>query len=242
MQRHIRTCAEVSSTRAAAPDGAARACRSPRTRKNSGTEKSRAHYFAIGSESVVVALASKARSLGTYAYGLRIPVTENQGPVLRAGIQAYMMGNDAFYSSLLELPQLHGGWQWSPGSAVLEVAATTGVALTGRFRSGTAETREMSGFTYGAHASMQVALDSDVDDRASAFPRVDGQGPVDMATGSLCIGTSPIELCADAPRDNKPTHASRKAPRKSARSTAASPSASPAALNEYEQCRYCAAR
>jgi hypothetical protein len=134
---------------------------------------------------------------GTYTYGLRVPVLEHQGPVLRAGIQAYMMGNDAFYSSLLELPQLNGGWQWSRGNAVIEAAATSGVALTGRFRAGASETRELAGFAYGGHLSVQVPWVR-LSAVAERLPANDGQGPVDMATGSLCLVTSPIALCADA--------------------------------------------
>ena len=133
---------------------------------------------------------------GSYTYGLRVPVFEHQGPILRAGIDAYMMGNDVFYASLLELPQVQGGWQWSRGNAVLEAAATTGVALTGRFRSGAAETRDLAGFTYGGHLSVQVPWV-----RLSAVAeRQEGSGstsPVDTATASLCLMTAPIALCAD---------------------------------------------
>jgi Caspase domain len=133
---------------------------------------------------------------GALAFGLRGPVTDHQGPVIRAGVQAYVLGNDSFYSSLLELPQLQAGWQWSRGYAVLEAAATTGVALTGRFRAGAAQSRELAGFAYGGHVSAQVPWV-----RLSALlerlPGDDGLGGVDMAGGTLCLVTSPVAVCGD---------------------------------------------
>ena len=44
--------------------------------------------------------------LGGFAGGLRAPIGENHGPLLRAGVFGYVRGNNGFYGSLLELPQL----------------------------------------------------------------------------------------------------------------------------------------
>ncbi len=134
---------------------------------------------------------------GAGAFGIRAPVTEHQGPVIRAGAQAYLMGNDAFYASLVELPQIHAGWQWSRGYAVVEAAATTGIALTGRFRAGASESREIAGLAYGGHVAMQVPWVR-VAVIAERLPAKDGLSPIDLATGTFCLVTSPLAVCADA--------------------------------------------
>ena len=137
--------------------------------------------------------------LGAFAFGFRAPVTEQQGPVVRAGAYGYLLGNDAFTSSLIELPQLQVGWQWSRGHAVVELAGTTGVALTGRYRVGDAEARDIGqGFTVGAHASFQIPW-LRVSLEAERLPTHDAIAlPVDVATGTLCAVASPLAICADA--------------------------------------------
>ncbi len=136
--------------------------------------------------------------MGGAAFGFRIPVGEHQGPVVRAGAEGYIFGNDAFYSSLLELPQVQLGWQWSEGHAVAEVAALSGVVLTGRFRSGDEGAVDLgAGLTYGGHVSIQVPWV-----RLSALverlPGATGLGSVDMAMGTLCAVASPVAICGDA--------------------------------------------
>ncbi len=137
--------------------------------------------------------------LGAFAFGFRAPVTENQGPVVRAGAYGYLLGNDAFTSSLIELPQLQLGWQWSRGHAVFEIAGTTGVALTGRFRAGEAAARDIGqGFSFGGHASVQAPWVR-VSLEAERLPTNDSIGmPVDVVSGTLCAVASPVAICADA--------------------------------------------
>jgi hypothetical protein len=135
---------------------------------------------------------------GLWAIGLRVPVTKRQGPIVRAGLQGYILGNDAFYASLLELPQIQGGWQWASGATVFEAAATSGVAITGRFRTAGSDSRELSGFTYGGHVSVHVPWGrlSVVGERISSGDALGG--PVDTATGIACFTVSPVALCGDA--------------------------------------------
>jgi hypothetical protein len=135
--------------------------------------------------------------LGGAAWGFRIPVTAHQGPVFRAGGVGYILGDDAFFSSLLELPQVQAGWQWSQGHAVIEAAATSGAVLTGRYRAWRADTRDLgTGLSYGGHLSMQVPwirLSASAEQLASG----DGLPPVDVAMATLCAVASPIAICGD---------------------------------------------
>ena len=143
-------------------------------------------------------LGLEGAMLGGGAWGFRIPVTEHQGPVFRAGGVGYIMGDDAFFSSLLELPQVQAGWQWSKGHAVIEAAAASGAVLTGRFRAWEATTRDLdTGLSYGGHVSLQVPWIR-LSAMAERLPSGDGLGPVDMAMGTLCAVASPIAICADA--------------------------------------------
>ncbi len=135
---------------------------------------------------------------GSLAYGFRAPVLPDEGPVIRAAASGYIMGDDAFYASLLELPQVQLGWQWSHGHAVIELAATTGVVLTGRFRAGDAETRQMGhGFAFGGHASLQVPWVR-ISLEGEQLPSYDSiSSPVNVARGTLCAVAYPMAICAD---------------------------------------------
>jgi hypothetical protein len=134
---------------------------------------------------------------GSIAYGFRAPVTRDQGPVVRAAASAHLLGNNAFYSSLLELPQAQVGWQWSHGYAVVEVAGAAGLVLTGRFRAGDAATRELGGFAFGGHASLQVPWVRFTME-AERLPSGDAlTAPVDVLGGTLCAVAFPMAVCAD---------------------------------------------
>ena len=83
-------------------------------------------------------------------------------------------------------------------AAVIEVAATTGVVLTGRFRAGDAETRQMGhGFAFGGHASLQVPWVR-LSLEAEQLPSFDSlSAPVNVARGTLCAVAYPMAICAD---------------------------------------------
>jgi hypothetical protein len=68
------------------------------------------------------------------AGGIRIPVGLSGGVVVRLGLRGYLSGNDLFYASLFELPQLQVGYQWSRSSLQTEIAARGGYVLYGRYR------------------------------------------------------------------------------------------------------------
>jgi hypothetical protein len=143
-------------------------------------------------------LGFEGAMLGGGAWGFRVPVTDHQGPVFRAGGVGYILGDDAFFGSLLELPQVQAGWQWSKGHAVIEAAATSGAVLTGRYRAWRADTRDLgTGLSYGGHVSLQVPwvrLSASGERLASG----DGLAPIDQAMATLCAVSSPIAICGDA--------------------------------------------
>jgi hypothetical protein len=136
---------------------------------------------------------------GSWAGGVRIPVGEHHGPVLRAGLLGYVRGNDDFYASLLELPQLELGYQYQHARTVVELGVTTGAALVGRNRTGeTAQRIVGAGFEVGAYGALQLphfrlglsAAQLPVDDGLST--------PIRVGEGTLCGLLAPFAICADA--------------------------------------------
>ncbi len=143
-------------------------------------------------------LGLEGAMLGGGGWGFRVPVTEHQGPVFRAGGVGYILGDDAFFSSLLELPQVQAGWQWSKGHAVIEAAATSGAVLTGRYRAWRADTRDLgTGLAYGGHVSLQVPWVR-LSASAERLSSGDALPSVDVAMATLCAVASPIAICGDA--------------------------------------------
>lgn len=136
--------------------------------------------------------------LGGLAGGVRVPFGRRHGPVVRAGFEGYLLGNDAFYSSLLELPQVQVGYQYMRGTTVFELGVTTGVVLTGRWRAGDAERRRLGGFETGAYVAVQVPWVR-LGASATRLPTDDRLvSPVDVAQGTLCFMSAPVAICADA--------------------------------------------
>lgn len=99
---------------------------------------------------------------GSLTFGIRAPVGLRHGPFVRAGIAGHLLGNDLFYSSLLELPRGEIGYQYMSGITVLEAAATTGLAIDGRYGQripptvGFSPLTPLSGFALGGYLAVQV--------------------------------------------------------------------------------------
>jgi hypothetical protein len=118
--------------------------------------------------------------------------------VIRAGVEGYLIGDDALYSSLLELPQLQLGWQWSQGHAVVEIGATSGIVLTGRFRAWEEPTRDLgTGLSYGGRISLQIPWVR-LSASGERLPAGDGLDSVDVGMATLCAVASPVAICGDA--------------------------------------------
>ena len=135
---------------------------------------------------------------GGVAGGFRLPIGEHHGPVLRAGAFGYLRGNDAFYASLIDLPQVQVGYQYLYGHTVFELGATSGAVLTGRFRAGEAETRVLgAGLEVGAYGAVQIPWFR-LGMSAMRLPTNDAlSSPVRTAEGTLCAIATPFAICAD---------------------------------------------
>jgi hypothetical protein len=137
--------------------------------------------------------------MGGIAAGFRLPVGERHGPVIRGGVLGYLRGNDAFYASLLDLPQVQLGYQYLHGRTVIELGATSGAVLTGRFRAGETATRILgAGLEVGAYAALQIPWFR-VGLSAMRLPTNDAlSAPVQTAEGTLCAIATPFAICGDA--------------------------------------------
>ncbi len=152
-----------------------------------------AHFFGIGGGS-----AGFDGSLGALlTFGVRAPVAENHGPFVRAGARGHLMGNQAFYSSLIELPRGELGWQYIRGWTVLELGGSYGAVLTGRFRPGDVDARILgSGLAPGLYTAVQLPV-LRVGAAVARIPSRDGT-KVDTADAHACVIAYPIGLCGDA--------------------------------------------
>ncbi|HMI89163.1 MAG TPA: hypothetical protein VK550_34025 [Polyangiaceae bacterium] len=137
--------------------------------------------------------------LGGVTGGFRLPVGERHGPVIRAGVLGYLRGNDAYYASLIDLPQVQVGYQYLYRRTVIELGATSGAVLTGRFRAGETETRILgAGLEVGAYAALQIPWFR-LGLSAMRLPTNDAlSSPVRTAEGTLCAIATPFAICADA--------------------------------------------
>jgi hypothetical protein len=114
------------------------------------------------------------------------------------GLHGYLRGNDSYYASLIELPQLQLGYQYMRGNTVVELGGKAGAVLTGRERIGDARRMLGTGLEYGGYGALQLpwmraGLELSrlpVDDAVSTR--------VDVAEGTLCVRGAPFAICADA--------------------------------------------
>ena len=68
---------------------------------------------------------------GAMSGGLRLPSAGPHAIVIRGGLEGALFGNLLAYHSLLELPQLHAGYQYLFRGALFEVAAKGGAMESG---------------------------------------------------------------------------------------------------------------
>ncbi len=136
---------------------------------------------------------------GAIAGGFRLPVGVRHGPVIRAGVLGYVRGNDAFYASLIDLPQVQLGYQYLHGRTLIELGGTTGAVLAGRLRAGEAETRRLgAGLEVGAYTALQIPWFR-LGMSAMRLPTNDAlSAPVRTAEGTLCAIATPFVICVDA--------------------------------------------
>ena len=138
---------------------------------------------------------------GKLALGWRLPAGEDQGPVLRVGMQGWLQGNSLLYSSLLELPLAQLGWQFTREKTVIEVGLQAGPVLTGRFSVGDDASRKLGssfeGTAYGALHFARMRLDASFMRVETRHPITNEHAPIDFARATLCALGSPIAVCGD---------------------------------------------
>ena len=134
---------------------------------------------------------------GAMSGGLRLPSAGPHAIVIRGGLEGALFGNLLAYHSLLELPQLHAGYQYLFRGALFEVAAKGGWLLLGRHDVGEDGRRVLDG---SPEAGAIAALVTRSVVMRGAFARVfvtDDAGPVDLFEASACGVAIPVAVCTD---------------------------------------------
>jgi len=129
--------------------------------------------------------------------GLRLPAASPHSAFVRAGIEGALFGNLLAYHSILELPQLHAGYQYLVRGTLFEVAAKGGWLLLGRHDVGEDGRRVLDG---SPEAGALAALVTRSVVMRGAFARVfvtDDARPVDLFEASACGIAVPVAVCAD---------------------------------------------
>jgi hypothetical protein len=154
------------------------------------------HVFARGAIGAGSA-GNQGELAGSLDFGVRLPVTQVSGPVLRLGPSGSLFGNDAMQLAMLEPLRLLAGYQQLLGDTLLEGGMTTSLLGMGRFSAGERSANLTGSLALGHYL-------------AAHFPalRFDGRvgyvGPpfgADMRVGILaleaCALPRPLALCAD---------------------------------------------
>jgi hypothetical protein len=130
--------------------------------------------------------------------GLYQGLGQNHGPFSRLGGRGFLMGNAAFYASLLELPQLELGYQLFDRDLHLELSAHGGAVLTGRYHPDDERRRLGSAFAWGGLAAARVGpIDLDVDFTRVGASDSDPNGPLDLVSALLCGSVHYFGVCFD---------------------------------------------
>lgn len=136
---------------------------------------------------------------GELAGGLRVPFSDGHGPIARLGARGFLLGNELFYSSSLQLPIGQLGYQLFTDDILLEIAGSAGPVLTGRYGVAGATSRKLGGaFEWGGHAGLHLPeLHLEL-----GFARVQPDtgsslGNVDRATALLCGSPKPVVVCLE---------------------------------------------
>jgi hypothetical protein len=132
------------------------------------------------------------------AFGLRIPFASVHGPVARIAIEGFLMGNQSFYSSMLELPKGELGYQLLDRNLLFEAAATAGPVLAGYFNVEGAPKRPLGGlFQVGGHVALGVQ-NAHLELAVSRLDAGDFRfGALHQVQSSLCGLPSVFSICGD---------------------------------------------
>lgn len=144
---------------------------------------------------------------GALGAGLRAPFGRSHGLVARLGLEGYLLGNDRFYASMLELPQGQLGYQLLSSSLLVELSGTLGPVLTGRYRASGAPTDTLGRML---ETGARLALGFRNAHLEVAYSRYERAGQVpahrlDRIAGSLCGNAAAIGVCADVELFDRPS-------------------------------------
>lgn len=142
------------------------------------------------------------------AGGYRFSFDKNHGPVVRGGLHIALFGNKWLWDSMIELPQVHLGYQWlvpyfdladsrraEDAPKLVDVAMKGGYILIGRHHTGDAARRDTSGaLELGGIASLHLGWLGIRASYTRIFPR-HGGSELDQLDASLCGVTSRFFLC-----------------------------------------------
>ncbi|MGZ5967720.1 MAG: hypothetical protein ACXWP4_08630, partial [Polyangiales bacterium] len=130
------------------------------------------------------------------AVGPRLPVGPDHGPFARLGFRAQVEGNQEFYDSIVELPRTEIGWQYLHDWTALEIGATFGALLTGKFAVTTAEPRILgNGIASGGYAVVQLPMVR-LGGTLQRLPAKDGAAVIAASLYGCALG-EPFALCID---------------------------------------------
>lgn len=134
-----------------------------------------------------------------YAMGLRARLGPHHGPFARLGLRAHLLGNQKFYSSRVELPQLQLGYQLLDQRMQLELGGRGGFVLIGRQnaldgRRPLGDALDFGGYTALRFESLRLEADCTRTRARSSAPGT----PVDELSGLLCGIAPPFGVCLDA--------------------------------------------
>jgi hypothetical protein len=146
--------------------------------------------FALGAKGIQGGFDS------ALAGGYRIPIARTHGVMARVGAEGGIFGNKYLWDSMLEVPQLHLGYQWLvPDGSVVDVAMKGGYVLFGRHNVGDAGSQSLDGSPeVGGIGTLHLGP---VDLRATYtrfFPR-HGAEAVDELESVLCGRTRWLVIC-----------------------------------------------
>ena len=134
-----------------------------------------------------------------YAMGLRARLGPHHGPFARLGLNGHLLGNQNFYSSGVELPELQLGYQLLAARTQHELGARGGFMLIGRYNALGGRRPLGDAFEFGGYSAVRfemLRLDADWS-RIEAKSSAPGT-PVDELSALLCAIASPFGLCLDA--------------------------------------------
>jgi hypothetical protein len=136
---------------------------------------------------------------GDLSVGLFTPLGRHEGLVSRLGLRGHLLGNHAFYTSLVELPLLELGYQRIGRDFGFDLAARGGAVLIGRFNPDEAERRLGGSFEWGGVLALRVHhVDFNLDWTRIEARNTGPETPVDMLRGLVCAGARFFGVCMDA--------------------------------------------